>query len=173
VLGHPDAAERRIDEQPIGHDAVGDAALLVVEQIGRHDLMVVVGRVGEGAAPVAVAERPNGRNAGAQAFVGHDESAAIEADAGLVETEVVGIGDAPDRKQQIGSFEFVEGGRSRCAQRWRCRAWMAVNRVSGSSRQDFLRFGLEISSSSRGTSAPPDDRHLLPKRRDLREFGPI
>src|SRR3990172_1920306 len=57
--GHAGAAERGIDEQRVGLDAVRDAALVAVEQIRRHDLVVVVGGVGEGAAAAHVAERPD------------------------------------------------------------------------------------------------------------------
>ena len=45
-LGHAGAAERRIDEERIGGDAVADAALIAVEQVGGDDLVVVVRRCG-------------------------------------------------------------------------------------------------------------------------------
>src|SRR3954464_3438462 len=42
-LGHAGAAERRIDEQSIGRDAVPDAAPTLVEQVRRDDLEIIVG----------------------------------------------------------------------------------------------------------------------------------
>ena len=65
-LGHADAAERRVDVERIGGDAVADAPRLAVEQVGGDDLEVVVRGVREGAAPVAVAERPDARHVGLQ-----------------------------------------------------------------------------------------------------------
>ena len=55
----PARPERRIDVERIGRNAVADAARVVVEKIGGDDLEVIVGRVGEGAPAVAVAERPD------------------------------------------------------------------------------------------------------------------
>ena len=63
-LGHADAAERRIDVERVGRNAVADLPVLAVEQVGGDDLEVVVGRVREGAAAVAVAERPDAGHVG-------------------------------------------------------------------------------------------------------------
>ncbi len=64
---------------------------VAVEQIGGDDLEVVVGGVGEGAAAVAVAERPDARHVGAQLVVDGDVAARVGRDAGLVEPEIVGV----------------------------------------------------------------------------------
>ena len=90
-LGQPDAAERRIGVQVVGDDAVADPARIVVEQVGGDDLEVVVGGVREGAPAVAVAQRPDAGDAGAQLIVDLDEAALVDGDAGLVEAEVVGV----------------------------------------------------------------------------------
>ncbi len=78
-LGHAGAAERRIDVERVGGDAVADPARLVVEQVRGDDLVVVVGGVGEGAAAVAIAERPDARHAGAQPIVDDDVAARVDA----------------------------------------------------------------------------------------------
>ena len=66
-------------------------ALLAVEQVRGHDLEVVVGGVGEGAAAVAVAERPDARHVGRELVVDRDVAARVDRDAGLVEAEIVGV----------------------------------------------------------------------------------
>src|SRR5437762_14235672 len=52
-IGQADPAERRIDIKHIAEDAVADLAPFAVEQIGRDDLEIIVGRMGAGAAAVA------------------------------------------------------------------------------------------------------------------------
>src|SRR5205085_7595719 len=64
AVGHADTAERRIDVQGVANNAVADLARLAVEQIGGDDLEVVVGGMGEGAAAVALAERPDAWHVG-------------------------------------------------------------------------------------------------------------
>src|SRR3954471_14177283 len=54
-LGHADTPEWRIDIQRIAGDAIAHPAALAIQQIGGHNLKVVVCGVGEGAAAVAVA----------------------------------------------------------------------------------------------------------------------
>src|SRR5207245_9382741 len=44
--------QRRIGVERVGGDAVGHAARVAVEQIRRHDLVIVPGRVSEGPTPV-------------------------------------------------------------------------------------------------------------------------
>ena len=75
-LGHADAAERRIDVEGVGRNAVAHPARRAVEQVRGDDLEIVVGGVGEGAAAVAVAERPDARDAGPQLVVDDDVAAA-------------------------------------------------------------------------------------------------
>ena len=75
--------------------------LIAVEQIGGDDLEIVVGGVGEGAAAVAVAERPDARDIGGQAVVDDDVAARVGCDAGLVEAEIVRIRSTPDGQQDM------------------------------------------------------------------------
>ena len=63
-LGHAGAAERRVGIERIGGDAVTDLPVFAVEQVGCHDLEVIVGGMGEGAPSVAVAQRPDARHVG-------------------------------------------------------------------------------------------------------------
>ena len=74
-LGHAGAAERRVGVERIGGDAIAHAPPVAVEQVGGHDLVVVVGGVGEGAAPVAVAQRPDARHVGPELVVDLDVAA--------------------------------------------------------------------------------------------------
>ena len=102
VLAHADARQRRVGEQRVDGDAVADAARVVVEQVGGDDLVVVVRGVREGAAAIAVAERPDAGGAGAaQLVVDGDEAARVGGDAGRVEAEVGGVGLAADGEQQV------------------------------------------------------------------------
>ena len=79
ALGETGAAERRIDEEAVRRDPVGEAAWHAVEQIGGDDLEIVVGGVGESALAVAVAERPDAGDVGAQLVVDFDVSRASTA----------------------------------------------------------------------------------------------
>ena len=77
VHGHPHAAERRIDVERIAGYAIADATMLAVEQVGGDDLEVVVRGVREGAAAVAVAERPDAGNVGRKGVVDRDVAARV------------------------------------------------------------------------------------------------
>ena len=106
-LGHAGAAERRVDEQAVGRDAVLDPALLAVEQVGGDDLEVVVGGVGERAAAVAVAHREDARDVGAQLAVDLDVAALVGLDARLVQAEIVGVGPAAGRDQEVRADDLA------------------------------------------------------------------
>lgn len=60
-----------------------------------------VGRVREGPAAVAVAERPDTRHVRAKLVVDLDETALVEGDARRVESEVVGIRATAHGDQQM------------------------------------------------------------------------
>ena len=92
---------------------VADLAVLAVEQVGGDDLEVVVGGMGEGAAAVAVAERPDAGHVGGQGVVDGDVAARVGAHAGLVEAEVVGVRPAADRQQDVRADRL--GRRPRCS----------------------------------------------------------
>ena len=100
-LAHADAPERRIGVEGVGGDAVGPLAPGVAQQVVGDDLVVVVAGVGEGALAVAVAERPDARVRGAQRLVDLDVAALVGGDAGGVEPEVVGVGDAADGEEEV------------------------------------------------------------------------
>src|SRR5690606_32408073 len=63
---------------------------------------IVVGRVGEGAASVAVAQCVYVGLAGAQFVVDGDMAAFVGLYAGPVETEIVGVGAAADGEKHMG-----------------------------------------------------------------------
>ena len=96
-LGQADAAERRIDVERVNGNAVAHLARGAVEQVRRCDLEVIVRGVGESAAPVAIAERPDVRNVGLQKFVDDDIALRVDLDACGLEPEVIRVGTAPDR----------------------------------------------------------------------------
>ena len=106
LLAHAGAAERRVDEQAVGHDPVLDPALFALEQVRRDDLEVVVGGVGEGAPAVAVAQREDARDVGAQLAVDLDVAALVGLDPGRIEAEVVGVGAPPGRDQKMRAGHF-------------------------------------------------------------------
>ena len=56
-LGQAHAAERRIDVERVAQNAIAYAPPLAVQEVRGDDLEVVIGRVGEGAAAIAVAKR--------------------------------------------------------------------------------------------------------------------
>ena len=85
-LCHPDAAQRRIDVEGVTRNAIADAPPLAVQQVRSHNLKVVIGRMGEGAATVAVAKRPDVGCAGAQTIIDDDVAACVGLNSGLVES---------------------------------------------------------------------------------------
>ena len=100
-LRHTGAAERWIYIKGIGGKTVADAAAIAIEKVGRDDLEVVVGGMGESALAVAVAERPDAGHARAQLVVDRDIAARVGFDAGSVEAEIVRIGAPTDGQQNM------------------------------------------------------------------------
>src|SRR5207302_1855659 len=100
------AAERRIDIQVIRGDAIGDAARIVIEQVSGDDLEIVVRRVGERAAPIAVAQCPNGGDIGAQLVVDRDITPRVALHAGFFQTEILRIRCAPGGQEDVGSLDL-------------------------------------------------------------------
>ena len=100
-FGQADAAEGRVGVEGVAGDAVGDAAGIVVEEVGGDDFEVVVGGVGEGAAAVAVADGPDAGDVGAELVVDGDEAAVVVGDAGLFEAEIVGVGAAAYGEEDV------------------------------------------------------------------------
>src|SRR6266567_4404325 len=105
-LRHACTPERRIGVERVGGNAVRDTARFMVEKICRYDLEIVVRRVSEGAAAIAITQCPDTRHIGAELIVHLDEPALIRGNAGLVETEVVGIWPPADREQQMRADDF-------------------------------------------------------------------
>jgi len=102
-LGDADAAERRVDEERVAGYAVADAARVVVEQVGDHDLVVVPRRVREGAAAVAVAHRPHAFGTGAALLVDLDVAARVGLDAGHRQPQAVGVRAPADGQQHVAA----------------------------------------------------------------------
>ncbi len=96
ALGHAGAPERRVDVERIGQDTIGDAARVVVEQVGDYDLIVVIRSVRERAAAVDVTYRLDTRDIGAQLVVHDDKPAWVRLDIGFIQTQVVCIGRSAD-----------------------------------------------------------------------------
>src|SRR5690606_4363788 len=82
-----------------------DHTMRVAEQLVGGDLVVVVGRVGEGAAAIAIAERPDAFDLGAQGVVDCYEATLVEPQVGVLDAEVVGVRAAADGEQQVAAFE--------------------------------------------------------------------
>ena len=99
-------AERRINIKRIGGKPVADAAAIAVEEIGRDDLEVIIGSMGEGTLTIAVAERPDTGHTGAQLIVGHNKSALVDFDTSLVEAKIVGIRSPSNRQQRMGANDL-------------------------------------------------------------------
>src|SRR6516162_7148632 len=106
LFGHACSPQWRVDVERIGLNAVGRAALLVVEQVGRDDFVIIVRRMREGTFAVAITERPDARYGGAQLIVDLNVTALVDSDARLVETEIVGVRAAPYRQQQVRTSHF-------------------------------------------------------------------
>src|SRR5262245_30020741 len=100
-LVHPAAPERRIGVERVGRDALAQLAAAAVEEVGLDDLVVVVRGVREAAVAVAVAERPDARDAGAQLLVDADHPLRVGLDAGPLEREIVRVGHAADGEEQV------------------------------------------------------------------------
>ena len=100
-LRHSRPAERRIDIERIGRNAVADPARPAVEEVCRDDLEIIIGGVGEGAFAVAVAERPHPRHVRAQLIVDDYVASLVPRDPGRVEPEIVGVRATADREQQV------------------------------------------------------------------------
>src|SRR3954468_15194103 len=101
ALAHSHSPERRIGVERIDRDAIGPFAARVRKEVVRHDLVVVVRGMGEGALAVAVAQGPHVRIAGAERLVDLDIAALVLGNPGALEAEIVGVRHAPDREQQV------------------------------------------------------------------------
>src|SRR6185436_19969771 len=86
-LVHSNPTERRIDEESVHRDAIADAPRVAVEQVTGHDLVVVVGGMGEGAATVAVADSPDVLCARTKFVVDVDVAVFVELDASALSAE--------------------------------------------------------------------------------------
>src|SRR4051812_7591662 len=75
--------------------------MVCVEEIVGDNLVVVVGSVGKCAAAVAITQCPDPGHIGPQLVVNGDVSVLIAGNPGLVETQIVCIGDASHREKNI------------------------------------------------------------------------
>ena len=74
-----------------------------IEQVGGNDLEVVVGRMGEGAAAIAIAQSEDALDIGREPVVDLDVAALVACNAGDVESQVVRIGAPTDRQQHVAA----------------------------------------------------------------------
>src|SRR3954453_9726252 len=155
-FAHSDAPERRIGIESIDRDAIGPFAPGAREQVVRHDLVIVVRGMGEGALAVAVAERPYVRIAGAKAFVDLDIAALVLGDPGALEAEIVGVRHAADCEQQVRAaharFTFLA---------------LEADRNAVSFAREAQAFGARAHGDAFGLEDFPDRlRHVLVLARD-------
>src|SRR6202007_2975367 len=111
--GHAGTPQRRVDVERVGGDAVAHPARIVVEQVGGHDLEIVVRGVGERAPAVAVAHRPNVVDVRLELIIDHDVAATIRLHAGRLESQVVGVRSSSYRHQEVTSGDEVGTGARR------------------------------------------------------------
>ena len=100
-LGQADPAQRRIDVERVNGNAVAHLARGAVEQVRCGDLEIIVRSVGEGASAVAIAERPDVRNAGLQGFVHDDIAVSVDLHARGLEPEIVSVRATADGEQHM------------------------------------------------------------------------
>src|SRR5258708_7798338 len=102
-FGHPGPARGWVSIGGVGWKGVAHPPVIAVEQIGGDDLKIVVGGVGEGASPIAIAERPDTRHICAERIIHLDEATRLSAYAGVLQAEIVSIGPAAHRDEQVRS----------------------------------------------------------------------
>ncbi len=107
-LRHAGAAERRIDVERVGGDPIAHPARIVLEQVRDDDLAVVVRSVRERALAVAVAERPDPRDARAELVVDHDVAALVDGDARLSRPRSSVLGRRPTREQHVRAAALAD-----------------------------------------------------------------
>ena len=178
-LGHADAAQRRIGEQGVGRDAVGNAPGVAVEEVGGDDLEVVVRGVGECAPPVDVAQGPDALRAGPQLVVDRDVAPGVELHPRRREVEVLHVRPAPDRQQQVAAGE-AEGLPSRerstrtppsrrDTRKSRAPRWIAMPSASRTSRTASDTSGssraISRSAYSRTVTREPNRRYICANSR--------
>ena len=152
---HAGAAEWRVGVERVRLNALRYAASLTVQQIGRHDFEVVVGRMGKRALTIAIAERPDTRDVGLQPIVHDDVTALIARDASCVEPQIVRVGLAANREKQMRAFD-------------RRAAVLAID-----VRDDGPRTSTEANALGIQTKADAfAGEEVLNGRRDLRVFTP-
>ena len=140
-LGQADPAERRIDVERVNGNAVADFARGAVEQVRGCDLEIIVGGVGESAAAVAIAERPDVRDAGLQRFVDDDIAVRVDLDACGFEPEIVGVRTTSDREQHMRAHHLGFAGRAIDADRDLLAARLELDAFG--LKPNFYAFGLE------------------------------
>src|SRR5262249_56077939 len=81
-LGQADGAEWRMGKKCVGGNTTRPPPMFMIEGVGGDDLKVVVGRMGKGAAPIAVSQCPYAFHIRSQSVVHLDEAAIIDCYAG-------------------------------------------------------------------------------------------
>jgi len=73
-LRHSGASKRRVDIQPISKDAIAHPAWIIIQKVRGDNFEIVVGGVRECALAIAIAQRPDARNAAAKLIVHFDDN---------------------------------------------------------------------------------------------------
>src|SRR6201987_5208874 len=97
--------ENTADQQPV-FENLANARFLTIKQVRSDNLVIIIGCVRKGAAPIAIAERPNAGDVGLKAFVHHDIAARIERDPGALESEIVGVGPPAEGEHHVGGQDL-------------------------------------------------------------------
>jgi hypothetical protein len=106
-FGETDAAKLRVDEDGVGHQAIGSGGAAAFEQVGAQDAEIVVGNVRESGAALDVAEGEDVLRGGFELFVDADEAVGIGRDCGGEEIQRVGVGNASSGHEEMGAFDFA------------------------------------------------------------------
>ncbi len=78
----------------------------MLKQVGRHDLEIVIGSVGEGAPAVAVAERPNSFRTRPQLIIHPDITAPVRLHSRFFKAKIIGVWSPPYSEQDMGAKFF-------------------------------------------------------------------
>ncbi len=94
-------SEGWIDVGGVRENAVAHAARSAIEEVVGDDFAVVVRSVGEGAAPIAIADGEDAGSRGAELIIDGDVAALVGSNAGGGKVQVIGVGYAADSQQDM------------------------------------------------------------------------
>ncbi len=97
IFGQSDPSERRIDEQPIAGESIADAArIVIIEEIGGHNFVIIVSRMGKGTSSITVSQGPDSGCGGSQVVIHFDVATLVDVDTCTVQPEIFGVGLASE-----------------------------------------------------------------------------